>query len=77
MQIPYLSLLIFTPVVAGVLLLLYPAQKRTLIRVTALISALITLALSVILFFRYDTQAAGYQFLENWTGSLRLESPTL
>lgn len=72
MQIPYLSLLIFTPVVAGVLLLLYPAQKRTLIRVTALISALITLALSVILFFRYDTQAAGYQFLEklDWLPSL-------
>ena len=72
MQIPYLSLLIFTPVAAGVLLLLYPAQKRTLIRVTALISALITLALSVILFFRYDTQAAGYQFLEklDWLPSL-------
>lgn len=72
MQIPYLSLLIFTPVVAGVLLLRYPAQKRTLIRVTALISALITLALSVILFFRYDTQAAGYQFLEklDWLPSL-------
>ncbi|MEN6571499.1 MAG: NADH-quinone oxidoreductase subunit M [Anaerolineaceae bacterium] len=72
MQIPTLSLLIFTPVVAGVLLLLYPAQKRTLIRVTALVSALITLALSVFLFFRYDTIAAGYQFMEklDWLPSL-------
>ena len=72
MQIPYLSLLIFTPLVAGVLLLFYPARKRTLIRVTALVAALITFVLSVILFFSYDTAAAGYQFLEklDWLPSM-------
>jgi NADH-quinone oxidoreductase subunit M len=72
MQMPYLSLLIFTPLVAGILLLCYPAQKRSLIRGTALAAALITLALSVFLFLRYDVAAAGYQFMEkmDWLPSM-------
>ncbi len=64
MQIPYLSILIFTPVAAGILLLLYPAQKRNLIRITALAAAAIMLSISVFLFFSYNLSQAGYQFME-------------
>ena len=72
MQIPLLSLLTITPIAAGVLLLLLPAVKRNLIRGIALGTAVFTLIISVIIFFTYDTAAAGYQFVEklDWLPAL-------
>ncbi len=72
MQIPLLSLLTITPIAAGVLLLLLPAAKRNLIRGIALGTAVFTLIISVIIFFTYDTAAAGYQFVEklDWLPAL-------
>ena len=72
MHIPLLSLLTITPIAAGVLLLLLPAVKRNLIRGIALGTAVFTLIISVIIFFTYDTAAAGYQFVEklDWLPAL-------
>ncbi|HNR01901.1 MAG TPA: NADH-quinone oxidoreductase subunit M [Anaerolineaceae bacterium] len=72
MQIPLLSLLTLTPIAAGIVLLLLPAGKRGLVRGIALGTSVFTLAISAIVFFAYDTTAAGYQFIErlNWLPTL-------
>ena len=62
MQIPYLSFLAFLPLAAAIVILFLPAGKRNLIRGIALATSIVTLILSVIVFFSYDTQNAGYQF---------------
>ncbi len=72
MQIPLLSILIFLPMVAGVFLLVLPANRRNLIRGTALGTSIVTLLLSLVLYFAYDKSAGGYQFVEqmNWLPAL-------
>lgn len=72
MQIPLLSILIFLPLVAGVFLLVLPANRRNLIRGTALGTSIVTLLLSLVLYFAYDKSAGGYQFVEqmNWLPAL-------
>jgi len=68
MQFPFLSVIVFIPMVAAlVLLVMKPEQKKT-IRVIALSAALLALALSIWVYFAYDKVAAGYQFIEkyNW-----------
>jgi NADH-quinone oxidoreductase subunit M len=64
MQFPLLSVIIFIPLVAGLAILLFPADRRGWIRGTALGAASLTLLLSFILYLSYDSTAAGYQFLE-------------
>lgn len=68
MQFPILSVLIFLPIIAGIILLILPEKKSGWIKGIALTVASITLALSVYLFFAYDKSSAGYQFIEqvNW-----------
>lgn len=72
MQFPFLSVIIFTPILTGMLLLLIPGERRTEIRVTALAAAFIAMTLSAWLYFTYDKAAGGYQFVEkyNWLPSL-------
>ncbi len=72
MQFPLLSVIIFIPLVAGLAILLFPADRREWIRGTALGAASLTLLLSFILYLSYDTTAAGYQFLEEmpWVPAL-------
>ena len=72
MKIPYLSILTLAPIAAGILLLLLPAVKRGLVRGIALGTSIITLLISVIVFFTYDTVSAGYQFIEkmHWLPAL-------
>ena len=72
MQIPLLSILIFLPLVAGILLLVLPGNRRNLIRGTALGTSIATLLLSLVLYFAYDKSAGGYQFVEqmNWLPAL-------
>lgn len=64
MQLPILSIIIFTPLVAGLLILLLPAGRKDIIRVTALAGSTITLLLSIFLYFSYNIGQAGYQFIE-------------
>lgn len=66
MQFPVLSVIVFTPIVAGVLLLLIPGERKTEIRVAALAAAAFTLVLSLIVYIGYDIPTGGYQFIEKY-----------
>jgi NADH-quinone oxidoreductase subunit M len=72
MQFPILSIIVFGPLVAALLLLLIKPERKTEIRVVALATAVFELVLSVWVYFTYDKVAAGYQFIEkhNWMPSL-------
>ncbi len=66
MQFPVLSVIVFTPIVAGVLMLLIPGERKTEIRVTALAAAAFTLLLSLIVYIGYDIPTGGYQLIEKY-----------
>jgi NADH-quinone oxidoreductase subunit M len=66
MQFPILSVIVFTPILAGLLILLIPAERKEEIRVTALAASLIALFLSGFVYFSYDIAAGGYQLLERY-----------
>jgi NADH-quinone oxidoreductase subunit M len=68
MQFPFLSVIVFIPMVAALLLLLMKPEQKKAIRVIALTAALLAMALSLWVYFAYDKAAAGYQFIEkyNW-----------
>ena len=72
MSFPLLSAITFTPVTVGMLLLLFPADRHTEIRITALAGATLTLFLSIWAYVSYDISLAGYQFVErlNWVPAL-------
>lgn len=65
MNFPFLSFVTFAPAVAAVILLLIPAQKKTLVRSIALTTAVLVLAAAFWVFTHYDQSAAGYQFIEH------------
>ncbi len=69
---PILSVIVFTPLVAGLLILLLPAERKAEIRVAALAAAAFTLVLSLWAYFGYDKGFGGYQFVEqyDWLPSL-------
>ena len=67
MNFPVLSVITFTPMVAAVLILLLPAQRRNETRAVALAAATFALILSFWMYFHYDQAAAGYQFVEKYT----------
>lgn len=72
MQFPILSVIIFIPILTGMLLLLIPGERKTEIRVTALAAAFLAMMLSTWVYFSYDKAAGGYQFIEkyDWLPSL-------
>src|SRR5574341_982818 len=67
MQFPILSVIVFTPIIAVVLILLIPAERKSEVRVAALAAAAIALFLSIWAYFAYDISAGGYQFVEKYT----------
>ncbi len=67
MQFPILSFIVFTPIVAGMLILLIPADRKTEVRMAALAAGAVALILSVWAYFSYDVAAGGYQFIEKYT----------
>jgi NADH-quinone oxidoreductase subunit M len=67
MAFPILSVIVFTPMIAGLLILLIPGERRSEIRVTALAASLVALVLSLYVYFSYDMAAGGYQFIERYT----------
>ncbi len=66
MAFPILSIIVFTPLAAGLLLLLVPGEKQNEIRVAALGAAAFTLLLSIFVYFGYDEGVGGYQFVEKY-----------
>lgn len=72
MQFPILSVIVFTPMAAALLIMLIKTERKTEIRVTALASAIFALLLSAWAYFSYDKVAAGYQFVEkhDWMPAL-------
>jgi NADH-quinone oxidoreductase subunit M len=72
MDFPILSVSIFIPLIAGLVILFLPAERRDWIRRIALIAATITLILTVVAYFSYDAELGGYQFMEklNWVPML-------
>jgi NADH-quinone oxidoreductase subunit M len=68
MQFPFLSVIVFIPMVAALVLLTMKPEQKKAIRTTALTAALLALVLSIWVYFAYDKAAAGYQFIEkyNW-----------
>jgi len=76
MQFPILSVIIFTPLLAGIILLLLPADRKTLFRRIALAAATITLALSVVVYASYDIAPGGTNSVRSWPGCRSSVSPT-
>jgi NADH-quinone oxidoreductase subunit M len=72
MHFPFLSVIVFTPLVASLIILLYKPNQKRVIRITALSAALFALALSLYVYLTYDKAVAGYQFIEkyNWLPAL-------
>lgn len=72
MQFPILSIIIFSPIVAGCLILLLPGNRKTEVRMLALAAATIAMLGSAWVYFTYDSSAGGYQFQEviNWLPAL-------
>lgn len=59
-----LSLILFLPAVAGVVALLLPQAQEHQAKWVALIGSAAAFAISLVLFFQFDTGASGYQFVE-------------
>src|SRR5215216_2206664 len=61
-----LSLILFVPTIAAVIILLLPAGENKLFRWFAFGASLIPLVLSLIVWFRFDPNRAGFQFEESY-----------
>ncbi len=59
-----LTLILFFPALAAVLILILPREQEKLIKWTAFILSLIPLALSLLLWFAFDSNLPGFQFEE-------------
>ena len=72
MQLPVLSIIIFSPIIAAVLVFLLPRERVKEIKALALASTVLSLLLSLYVYFAYNVQAGGYQFTERleWLPSL-------
>ena len=66
MEFPILSVIVFTPILAGLLILLIPAERKSEVRVAALAAATLAFLLSVWVYFSYDQAVGGYQFVERY-----------
>jgi len=67
-----LTLILLSPMVATLLLFFVNAKNKTAIRCLGVGSAAITFGLSIWLFFNYDQEASGFQFVQkiSWVPSL-------
>jgi len=62
-----LSLILFTPAIAGALMLVLPGGAKRLLRWFALAASLIPFVLSIYLWLQFRPDAAGFQFEEQYT----------
>lgn len=74
MNLPILTTLIIVPVIGAFLLVFVPRQNKELVKWIALITTGLNLAISVPLYFGFETNAGGYQFEEftAWIPSLNV-----
>jgi NADH-quinone oxidoreductase subunit M len=72
MHFPFLSIIIFAPLITAALLFMLPANRKDEVRVLSAFTAFITLALSLYVFVAYDKAGPQYQFVEKlpWVPSL-------
>lgn len=72
MQLPVLSIIIFSPILAGLIVFMLPKERVKEIKIIALVSTVISLLLSLAVYFSYNISQAGYQFVErfSWLPSL-------
>ena len=72
MQFPILSVIVLTPIIAGMIILLVPKDRKDIVRYIALSAASLDLLLSIVVYFSYRISIGGYQFLEhyNWLPEL-------
>jgi NADH-quinone oxidoreductase subunit M len=63
-----LSICLLAPLVAALIMMLVPAERKLAIRLLAAAAGAVTLIVSVTIFFAYDRARAGMQFTErvNW-----------
>jgi NADH-quinone oxidoreductase subunit M len=64
-EFPFLTVIVFTPIVTGMLILLVPKDRKNLIRWMALIGATLALSLSLWVYVGYDQSVGGYQFMND------------
>jgi NADH-quinone oxidoreductase subunit M len=64
MGFPILSVTIFIPLLAGLIILLFGRQRQSWIRPIALVASSLVLLLTLILWASYSIEQAGYQFIE-------------
>jgi NADH-quinone oxidoreductase subunit M len=68
MNFPVLSIITFTPIVAAMIILLLPAQRKNEARAVALAAAVFALLLSLWVYIQYLTgHMTGYQFTEEYS----------
>ena len=63
---PWLSMVVFSPLLAAFILLFVPTRSRATVRVMAVLSTLASLGGTVRLLLGYDLARGGYQFLEDY-----------
>jgi len=63
---PWLSMVVFAPLVAAFVLLFVPSRSRAAVRVVAVLSTLVSLAGTLRVMAGYDLSRGGYQFLEDY-----------
>ena len=63
-EFPVLTIIWLTPIVGAVIVLLMPKERHTEIRMASLATAFIAMALSLAVYFSYDTGVGGWQFEE-------------
>lgn len=70
-----LNIILLLPVLATVVIFFIPAERKTLIRQISVVAALTTVALAIKLFFGYDRDLAGFQYLfrVDWVPSLGIQ----
>lgn len=63
-MIPWLSIIVLSPLLAAVVLLFIPAASRAVTRIVSLTSSLVSLAGSIAVAYSYNITQAGYQLRE-------------
>jgi NADH-quinone oxidoreductase subunit M len=62
-----LTLILFTPVLATIILLILPGDQENLIRWSAFVLSFVPLAFSLALWFGFDASTPGFQYQEQYT----------
>ena len=65
-SIPILSLLIWTPILGGLILLFLP-NKDSVVKISSIFLAFLTFAISMVLLFNFDSTQYSLQYIEKYT----------